>query len=42
VHRFAGVGHLPYLEAEAEVARVIVQNMAAATAVNTGARVALG
>jgi len=41
VHRFAGAGHLPYLEAEAEVARLVVQNMASATAVNTSARVAL-
>ena len=41
VHRFAGVGHLPYVEAEAEVARVVVQNMASATAANTSARVAI-
>ena len=41
VHRFAGVGHLPYVEAEAEVARLVVQNIASATAVNTSARVAI-
>ncbi|WP_297356812.1 acetoin dehydrogenase dihydrolipoyllysine-residue acetyltransferase subunit [Paraburkholderia sp.] len=41
VHRFTGVGHLPYVEAEAEVARVVVQNMASAMAVNTSARVAI-
>jgi pimeloyl-ACP methyl ester carboxylesterase len=41
VHRFAGVGHLPYVEAEAQVARIVVQNMASATAANTSARVAI-
>jgi pimeloyl-ACP methyl ester carboxylesterase len=41
VHRFAGVGHLPHVEAEAQVARIVVQNMASATAANTSARVAI-
>jgi pimeloyl-ACP methyl ester carboxylesterase len=30
VHRFAGVGHLPYFEAETQVARIVAQNMASA------------
>jgi pimeloyl-ACP methyl ester carboxylesterase len=41
VHRFAGVGHLPHVEAEAQAARIVVQNMASATAANTSARVAI-
>ncbi|RFU49390.1 acetoin dehydrogenase dihydrolipoyllysine-residue acetyltransferase subunit [Paraburkholderia sp. DHOC27] len=42
VHRFDGVGHLPYLEAQAEVARVVVQNIAAASTVNALACAARG
>lgn len=41
VHRFAGVGHLTHVEAEAQVARIVVQNMASATAANASARVAI-
>lgn len=41
VHRFAGVGHLPHVEAETEVAWLVVQNIAAATAGNMQARSAL-
>jgi pimeloyl-ACP methyl ester carboxylesterase len=41
VHRFAGVGHLPHVEAEAEVAWLVVQNIASATAGHTQARAAL-
>jgi pimeloyl-ACP methyl ester carboxylesterase len=41
VHRFAGVGHLPHVEAEAEVAWLVVQNIAAAMAGDTRAGAAL-
>ena len=41
VHRFAGVGHLPHVEAQAEVAWLVVQNIAAATAGDTRALAAL-
>ncbi|WP_144151868.1 acetoin dehydrogenase dihydrolipoyllysine-residue acetyltransferase subunit [Paraburkholderia sp. BCC1885] len=41
VHRFAGVGHLPYLEAEAQVARIVAQNMMSATAPSAPAPVTL-
>ncbi|MGF6723067.1 pimeloyl-ACP methyl ester carboxylesterase [Paraburkholderia sp. GAS41] len=37
VHRFAGVGHLPHVEAQAQVAALVVQNIAAATAGHTQA-----
>jgi hypothetical protein len=40
VHRFAGVGHLPHVEAEATVAWLVMQNIAAAT-IGTRARAAL-
>lgn len=42
VHRFAGVGHLPYVEAQAEVARLVVQNIAAASMISTAACAAIG
>jgi pimeloyl-ACP methyl ester carboxylesterase len=42
VHRFAGVGHLPYVEAQAEVARVVAQNIAAGSVTGTYAHAAPG
>jgi pimeloyl-ACP methyl ester carboxylesterase len=42
VHRFAGVGHLPYVEAQAQVARVVAQNIAAASIAGSQARAAPG
>ena len=42
VHRFAGVGHLPYVEAQAEVARLVAQNIAAASMTSTRACAAIG
>jgi pimeloyl-ACP methyl ester carboxylesterase len=41
LHRFAGVGHLPHVEAEAQVARIVVQNIASATIGSTRTCVAL-
>jgi pyruvate dehydrogenase E2 component (dihydrolipoamide acetyltransferase) len=41
VHRFAGVGHLPHVEAEAEVAWLVVQNIASATVGHAQAHAAL-
>jgi pimeloyl-ACP methyl ester carboxylesterase len=42
VHRFAGVGHLPYVEAQAEVARVVAQNVASASITSAYACAAIG
>ena len=42
VHRFAGVGHLPHVEAQAEVAQVVAQNMASAYTESKQASAALG
>lgn len=42
VHRFAGVGHLPYVEAQAEVARLVAQNIAAASMTSARADAAIG
>lgn len=42
VHRFAGVGHLPYVEAQVEVARVVAQNIAAASMTSARADAAIG
>ena len=42
VHRFAGVGHLPYVEAQAEVARLVAQNIAAASMTSTRVDAAIG
>jgi pyruvate dehydrogenase E2 component (dihydrolipoamide acetyltransferase) len=42
IHRFAGVGHLPHVEAQAEVARVVAHNIAAASMTSTRVCAALG
>jgi pyruvate dehydrogenase E2 component (dihydrolipoamide acetyltransferase) len=42
VHRFAGVGHLPHVEAQAEVAQVVAQTMASAYTESKQASAALG
>jgi pimeloyl-ACP methyl ester carboxylesterase len=42
VHRFAGVGHLPHVEAQAEVARIVAQNIASASTESQRTRAAVG
>jgi pimeloyl-ACP methyl ester carboxylesterase len=42
VHRFGDVGHLPHVEAQAEVAQVVAQNMASASTESQRACDALG
>jgi pimeloyl-ACP methyl ester carboxylesterase len=42
VHRFAGVGHLPHVEAQAEVAEIVARNIASASTESGQAHVAVG
>lgn len=42
VHRFAGVGHLPQVEAQDDVARLVLANMAGADTESRGGHAAIG